>query len=209
MNSLSRPSHPSRPAFCVGPYPALHHGLLHAKLRNFSSGESGMNVEEYPMKNRPRMRNHPGIGLVPRHAPASGPGGYRLAGVGLTGRGSPPPLSLPHNGILVTPTPPGLRPPPPPPGAGAVMAISGGKPCSGVPPERDHSARPHTPKSLTKVTRCSNLQKTPPVLEFLARFSPAGLPIIVMLPGYRLYPETSRIHVRRVYPFEAITVRFR
>ena len=45
MNFLSRPSHLSRPAFCVGPYPDLHHGLLHAKLRNFSSVESGMNRE--------------------------------------------------------------------------------------------------------------------------------------------------------------------
>jgi len=39
MNFLSRPSHLSRPAFCVGPYPDLHPGLLHAKLRNFSSVE--------------------------------------------------------------------------------------------------------------------------------------------------------------------------
>ena len=36
----------------------------------------------------------------------------------------------------------------PRPRAGAVMAIPGGKPCSGVPPECDHSARPHTPKFL-------------------------------------------------------------
>ena len=48
---------------------------------------------------------------------------------GADGEGvSPSPVSRydPHTS---PPTPPGLRPPPPPRGAGAVMAISKGKPC--------------------------------------------------------------------------------
>jgi hypothetical protein len=51
---------------------------------------------------------------------------------GADGEGvSPSPVSRydPHTS---PPTPPGLRPPPPPRGAGAVMAISKGKPCLNI-----------------------------------------------------------------------------
>ncbi len=60
--------------------------------------------------------------------PCSGPWWLSPRGWRLAGRGSPPPLSL-HKRTLLTPTPPALRAPPPPLGAGAVMAISKGKPC--------------------------------------------------------------------------------
>jgi hypothetical protein len=88
----------------------------------------------------------PGEGRTRGVSPYAGPWEVSPRGEGQTGRGQKAPSPVSAFNVLASPTPPGLRPPPPPRGAGAVVAIPGGRPYPGerTPAPAPSSDSPHT-----------------------------------------------------------------